>query len=161
MVNDNLHIICGNCGCSTTFSWEYCPEFIDYGEGSLFPEVILKCRNCSTVHPLSKYMEEVKAPKKEFTIPENVTDQINHFEENIGLIFYLVKAKFTPDKSVIQKHVVDLKDPSYTFNIERIQSLPSFIRWLSVEEMKNMKIIEFNPLWSSNKRKPKEGDNVG
>nr|DAT89613.1 MAG TPA: hypothetical protein [Caudoviricetes sp.] len=63
MVNDRLHIICGNCGQdlkeSGMVKWEYSPAEFDSDGNFLTPrEIYIECKNCSTVHPLSKYVKE-------------------------------------------------------------------------------------------------------
>ena len=66
MVNDRLHIICGNCGQdlkeSGMATWEYVPPEIDEEDGEeLNPaDVWIRCDNCATIHFLKKYMEEYK-----------------------------------------------------------------------------------------------------
>lgn len=66
MVNDRLHIICGNCGQDLKeagmATWEYVPEIKDQvtGETIQNAEVIISCENCATIHFLSKYMKNRK-----------------------------------------------------------------------------------------------------
>lgn len=66
MVNDRLHIICGNCGQdlkeSGMATWEYVPAITDIKAGELLhrAHVIIYCNNCATIHFLNKYMEEYK-----------------------------------------------------------------------------------------------------
>jgi len=66
MVNDRLHIICGNCGQDLKeagmATWEYVPEIKDQvtGETIQNAEVIISCENCATIHFLSKYMKKRK-----------------------------------------------------------------------------------------------------
>lgn len=66
MVNDRLHIICGNCGQDLKeagmATWEYVPEIKDQvtGETIQNAEVIISCENCATIHFLSKYMKNLK-----------------------------------------------------------------------------------------------------
>ena len=70
MVNDRLHIICGNCGQdlkeSGMATWEYVPPEIDEEDGEeLNPaDVWIRCDNCATIHFLKKYMEEYKDGEK-------------------------------------------------------------------------------------------------
>lgn len=64
MVNDRLHIICGNCGQDLKeagmASWEYVPDIVDEEDGELLEpaDVLIRCENCATIHFLSKYMED-------------------------------------------------------------------------------------------------------
>lgn len=66
MVNDRLHIICGNCGQdlkeSGMATWEYVPGITDEKTGDTIQnaEVVITCGNCATIHFLNKYMEENK-----------------------------------------------------------------------------------------------------
>ena len=66
MVNDRLHIICGNCGQDLKeagmATWEYVPEIKDQATGETIQnaEVIISCENCATIHFLSKYMKKRK-----------------------------------------------------------------------------------------------------
>ncbi len=60
MVNDKLHIICGNCGHDKSynnFSWSYSPLEQDEETGEILncANVYITCDNCCTVHPLEKY----------------------------------------------------------------------------------------------------------
>ena len=52
---DRLHIICGNCGCSDMFEWGYYRELYDItiDEPKFESGVLIKCRNCSTLHDLN------------------------------------------------------------------------------------------------------------
>ena len=64
MVNDRLHIICGNCGQDlreqNAATWQYVPEIkTDDGEIIHHAEVLIYCENCATIHFLSKYMEQI------------------------------------------------------------------------------------------------------
>ena len=59
MVNARLNMICGNCGCSDMFSFRidmYAKDISDEEE-KYEPDVYIKCKNCSTVHNLSKYAD--------------------------------------------------------------------------------------------------------
>lgn len=64
MVNDRLHIICGNCGQDLKepdeATWEYIPQEIDEETGEILSPatVYIHCKNCSTLHSLSKYIKE-------------------------------------------------------------------------------------------------------
>lgn len=66
MVNDRLHIICGNCGQdlkeSGMATWEYVPGIKDEESGEVYSPatVYIHCENCATIHFLNKYMEEYK-----------------------------------------------------------------------------------------------------
>lgn len=70
MVNDRLHIICGNCGQDLKeagmATWEYVPGIKDEetGETIQSADVFIRCDNCATIHFLNKYMEEYKDGKK-------------------------------------------------------------------------------------------------
>lgn len=61
MVNDRLHIICGNCGHNhehNNFTFKYVPA--EYAEDELINEasVYIYCSNCSTIQFLDKYATE-------------------------------------------------------------------------------------------------------
>ena len=66
MVNDRLHIICGNCGQDLKeagmAAWEYVPEIkVEETKEILSPaDVFISCKNCTTIHFLSKYMKKQK-----------------------------------------------------------------------------------------------------
>lgn len=63
MVNDRLHIICGNCGSMATetkFTWEYVPEEITGPDESDPADILITCNNCGTVHSLNRYGKEEK-----------------------------------------------------------------------------------------------------
>ncbi len=66
MVNDRLHIICGNCGQdlkeSGMATWEYVPAEIDKEDGEILnpATVYIRCENCVTIHSLDKYIKELK-----------------------------------------------------------------------------------------------------
>ena len=66
MVNDSLHIICGNCGQDlkelNMATWKYITAEIDeeYNEILNSAKVLIRCRNCATVHTLNKYIKEEK-----------------------------------------------------------------------------------------------------
>lgn len=70
MVNDRLHIICGNCGQdlkeSGAATWEYVPAEIDEEDGEVYSPatVYIHCENCATIHSLNKYIKEHKDGKK-------------------------------------------------------------------------------------------------
>jgi hypothetical protein len=59
MARARLHLICGNCGCNSMWSYAIHPEGHDI-EGELFPAVFLSCGNCSTMHDLSNTAREEK-----------------------------------------------------------------------------------------------------
>ena len=65
MVNDRLHIICGNCGQDLKEKnmsfWQYVPAIFDNvtNEEIHKAEVLIHCENCATIHFLSKYMKEI------------------------------------------------------------------------------------------------------
>ena len=56
MVNERLHIICGNCGSNDSFEFNIDPKGHDITvEVAAFePAVFICCKNCSTIHDLSK-----------------------------------------------------------------------------------------------------------
>lgn len=64
MVNDRLHIICGNCGQDLKengdATWEYVPAIIDEESGEViqYADVFIRCDCCATIHFLNKYMKE-------------------------------------------------------------------------------------------------------
>lgn len=64
MVNDRLHIICGNCGQDlkehNMAIWQYVPA-INADDGNIIhhSEVLIHCENCATIHFLSKYMKQI------------------------------------------------------------------------------------------------------
>lgn len=64
MVNDRLHIICGNCGQDLKeagmATWEYVPPEIDEEDGEIINSatVYIHCDNCATIHSLNKYIKE-------------------------------------------------------------------------------------------------------
>lgn len=74
MVNDRLHIICGNCGQDLKESgmakWEYVPAEFDSDGNFLAPrDIYIKCKNCLTIHPLSKYVKEDDKNKPPYQRP--------------------------------------------------------------------------------------------
>lgn len=70
MVNDRLHIICGNCGQdlkeSDAATWEYVPEIKDEEtQEIIYPaNIFIRCDNCATIHFLNKYMKNYKDGKR-------------------------------------------------------------------------------------------------
>lgn len=70
MVNDRLHIICGNCGQdlkeSDAATWEYVPAEIDEESGEVYipATVYIRCENCATIHSLNKYIKNYKDGKE-------------------------------------------------------------------------------------------------
>lgn len=56
MVNDRLHIICGNCGkyLDKDCTWEYISPIDEDDTGDVF----IFCDNCGTVHSLNKYLRK-------------------------------------------------------------------------------------------------------
>ncbi len=63
MVNERLHIICGNCGqdlkATGMAKWEYVPaEYDEDGELYSDDDVIIHCENCSTLHFMSNYINK-------------------------------------------------------------------------------------------------------
>jgi hypothetical protein len=64
MVNDRLHIICGNCGQDLKeegmATWQYIPAeaYEDTGEVYNSADVFICCDNCATIHSLNKYINE-------------------------------------------------------------------------------------------------------
>jgi len=59
MVMDNLHLICGNCGCNREWLFEVCDDYNKYPD-DLQTHVYIHCQNCGTLHPLDKYAGEIK-----------------------------------------------------------------------------------------------------
>lgn len=57
MVTANLHMICGNCGCSDEFSHS---SYVENGK----PCVNITCNNCSTMHDLNS---NSKLKEQEYT----------------------------------------------------------------------------------------------
>lgn len=70
MVNDRLHIICGNCGQNLKepgmATWEYVAQIKDEETQEIISpaEVLITCENCATIHFLSKYMKNNKDGKQ-------------------------------------------------------------------------------------------------
>ena len=62
MAHSRLHIICGNCGCDSEFTFRIDPEGHDIsGFCTEFePAVFIKCGNCATLHDLSDFITEAK-----------------------------------------------------------------------------------------------------
>ncbi|CAH7376515.1 conserved hypothetical protein [Vibrio chagasii] len=60
MALSKLHIICGNCGCNDEFKFEIVPDGHDISdtEPKFKPAVFITCRNCTTLHDLSDFIEE-------------------------------------------------------------------------------------------------------
>ena len=64
MVNERLHIICGNCGQdlkeSDMANWEYVPAEIDEETGEIYSpaDVYIICDNCATIHFLNNHIKE-------------------------------------------------------------------------------------------------------
>lgn len=54
MVKSRVHLICGNCGCNDEWSWTYCKDSDDNGDGTADDDVLLKCGNCSTIHSMNE-----------------------------------------------------------------------------------------------------------
>ncbi len=65
MVMARLHMICGNCGCNDMFEHKIHKDFNDYGDGVFTDEVVIACRNCSTLHSLSDNSELQEEPPEE------------------------------------------------------------------------------------------------
>lgn len=86
MVNDRLHIICGNCGQdlkeSDAATWEYVPAEIDEESGEVYSPatVYIHCENCATIHSLNKYIKSTG--KTEFA-PD--CEQIRLMRHALGL----------------------------------------------------------------------------
>ena len=59
MAKSKLHIICGNCGCNDMLEYEIDLTGQDFGDYTK-PSVIIKCRNCSTVHQLEDTIKEIE-----------------------------------------------------------------------------------------------------
>ena len=55
MVMAKLHVICGNCGSSDDFEFQYDPKGNDISdeEEKYEPAVYISCQNCGTLHDLS------------------------------------------------------------------------------------------------------------
>lgn len=57
MVNDCLHIICGNCGCLLSQERELVKADIQRNYKGEIEDIYITCDNCDTVHYLNKYMD--------------------------------------------------------------------------------------------------------
>lgn len=67
MVNDRLHIICGNCGHNhdyNNFTFKYVPVEMGGDEIINPASVYICCANCSTIHFLDKYATEKDESKE-------------------------------------------------------------------------------------------------
>lgn len=70
MVNDRLHIICGNCGQDLKehgmATWQYIEAEIDEEDGEIINSatVYIRCDNCATIHSLNKYIKNYKDGKE-------------------------------------------------------------------------------------------------
>lgn len=53
MVMAKLHLICGNCGNSEHWEWNYTPEELCNGETINAKDVDISCLDCATIHLLS------------------------------------------------------------------------------------------------------------
>ena len=66
MVNDRLHIICGNCGQDlkevNMATWQYVSPINDEKTGDVIhnADIIICCGNCATLHFLSNYIKEIE-----------------------------------------------------------------------------------------------------
>lgn len=64
MVNERLHIICGNCGQDLKelgmATWEYVPEIKDEETKEILSpaDIIIRCDNCATIHFLKNHIKE-------------------------------------------------------------------------------------------------------
>nr|CEK42357.1 hypothetical protein PQBR57_0404 [Pseudomonas fluorescens SBW25] len=58
MARARLHLICGNCGCNSMWSYRIDPKGHDV-EGELRPAVFLSCGNCSTLHDIADNAREL------------------------------------------------------------------------------------------------------
>ena len=59
MAHARLHMICGNCGCNDDFEHEVKERLNDVTE-EMETEIIIWCRNCSTLHNLRDNSELIK-----------------------------------------------------------------------------------------------------
>lgn len=63
MVNERIHIICGNCGQDLTEKdmavWHYIPAEIDEETGEVYDtaDVYISCKNCATMHFLDNHIK--------------------------------------------------------------------------------------------------------
>lgn len=66
MVNDRLHIICGNCGQDlkevNMATWQYVTQLKDEKTDEVIAnaDVVICCGNCGTLHFLSNYIKELE-----------------------------------------------------------------------------------------------------
>ena len=64
MVNERIHIICGNCGQDLKepgmANWKYVPAEIDEETGEIYSsaDVYITCDNCATIHFLNNHIKE-------------------------------------------------------------------------------------------------------
>ena len=64
MVNERIHIICGNCGQDLTekgmATWQYIPDQIDEETGVVYvtADVYIQCKNCATIHFLDNHIQQ-------------------------------------------------------------------------------------------------------
>lgn len=57
MAHARLHIICGNCGCNTMFTYKIVTDYDDDKECD-YQRVNIYCNNCSTIHCLEDNAKE-------------------------------------------------------------------------------------------------------
>ena len=57
MINDSLHIICGNCGCLLSQERKLTKADIQKDYDGTLEDVYIHCDNCGTIHSLNKYMD--------------------------------------------------------------------------------------------------------
>jgi len=57
MLNPNLHIICGKCGCNHMFTYKVKPD-VDDDTGEKILNVVIYCNNCHTVTDLDEIIKE-------------------------------------------------------------------------------------------------------
>lgn len=70
MARARLHLICGNCGCNSMWSYRIDPTGHDIN-GRLCPAVFLTCGNCHTLHDIADNAVEHPSPP---VMPAGVVD---------------------------------------------------------------------------------------
>jgi hypothetical protein len=59
MLNPNLHIICGKCGCNNMITYRVREELDDVTD-KMKPQVYLSCGNCGTLTDLDEVIKREK-----------------------------------------------------------------------------------------------------